>query len=63
MFNKEFNGFVNQYLKDKNAATPARIHISSCSFDDSYINMTKLVECPVVDNVPLLDSTLYNGQL
>ena len=54
---------VFQYLRDKNAATPLLTHESSGSFDGSSINITKFVECPVVDKVPLLDSTLYKGQL
>ncbi len=49
---------LDQYLKDKNAATPARIQMSSCSFEASSINITKFVEWPVVERVPLLDSTL-----
>lgn len=53
----------NQYLKDRKAATPARIQISSCSLEVSYMNITKFVEWPVVDRVPLLDYTLYSGQL
>ncbi len=49
---------INQYLKDKKAATPPLIQVSSISFEDSSMYMTKFVECPVVDSVPLLDSTL-----
>ena len=53
----------NQYLKERKAATPALIQISSCSFEDNSMYMTKLVEWPVVERVPRLDSTLYKGQL
>ena len=52
-----------QYLKDKNAATPAIIQVSSSLSVASSKNITKLVLCPVVLNVPLLEVTLYNGQL
>ena len=53
----------DQYLNDKKAATPPLIHTSSGYLEGSSINITKLVECPVVDKVPLLDTTLYTGQL
>lgn len=49
---------LNQYLKDRKAATPALIHMSYCYLLGNSKNITKLVECPVVDKVPLLDSTL-----
>lgn len=52
-----------QYLSAKNEATPALIHSSSFSFEGNSINITKLVECPVVLKVPALLTTLYNGQL
>ena len=52
-----------QYLNDKKAATPPLIQTSSCSFVANSIYITKFVLCPVVDNVPLLDTTLYVGQL
>ncbi len=54
---------LNQYLKDRKAATPPLIQLSSIYFDGSSMYITKFVECPVVESVPLLDSTLYNGQL
>lgn len=54
---------LDQYLKDRKAATPALIQMSSCYLEDSSIYMTKLVECPVVERVPRRDSTLYIGQL
>jgi len=47
-----------QYLSDRNAATPPLIQISSFSFVLSSINMTKLVEWPVVLSVPALETTL-----
>ena len=53
----------NQYLKAKNAATPALTHTSYSKSDGISKNITKLVEWPVVDNVPLLETTLYTGQL
>ena len=34
----------NQYLKDKKAATPALIQISSCYLEANSINITKFVE-------------------
>lgn len=52
-----------QYLRLKNAATPARIHMFSGSLLANSMKSTKFVECPVVDSVPLLDTTLYIGQL
>jgi hypothetical protein len=54
---------VDQYLRERKAATPPLIQVSSISFEGSSMYITKLVEWPVVDSVPLLDSTLYNGQL
>jgi len=45
---------IIQYLKDKKAAAPAFIHYSSESFDGNSKSLTKLVECPVVLNVPAL---------
>ena len=53
----------NQYLSERKAATPARIQVSWTYRDAIYMYMTKFVEWPVVDKVPLLDSTLYRGQL
>lgn len=53
---------MNQYLRARNEATPALIHTSSNSEVGSSRNITKLVECPVVDKVPALDTTLYSGQ-
>lgn len=54
-----YNKFIiNQYLKAKNAATPALIHSSSALCVGISNIITKLVECPVVDSVPLLDTTL-----
>ena len=58
----EFMEF-DQYLKERKAATPARIQMSCTSLEDNYMYITKLVEWPVVERVPLLDSTLYKGQL
>jgi len=55
--------YINQYLKAKNVATPALIHRSSSSLDGKSKYITKFVECPVVLNVPDLETTLYNGQL
>ena len=63
LFRKAIEGNLDQYLKDRKAATPALIQMSSTSLDDSSMYMTKLVEWPVVDSVPRLDSTLYRGQL
>lgn len=63
LFRKAIEGNLDQYLKDRKAATPALIQMSSMSLDDSSMYMTKLVEWPVVDSVPRLDSTLYRGQL
>lgn len=54
---------LDQYLKERKAATPPLIHVSSGSLEGNSMYITKLVECPVVDNVPLLDTTLYTGQL
>jgi hypothetical protein len=54
---------MDQYLRERKAATPARIQISSTSLEDTSINMTKLVEWPVVERVPRRLSTLYSGQL
>ena len=48
--------FIDQYLKLKNAATPALIHTSSSLSEGISKNMTKLVEWPVVERVPLLDT-------
>lgn len=48
-----------QYLKAKKHATPAFTHTSSISSDANSSHITKLVECPVVLNVPALDTTLY----
>ena len=45
----------------KNIATPALTHIAASSSVVNSMNKTKFVEWPVVDNVPLLDNTLYNG--
>lgn len=39
-------------------ATPARIHMFSISTVGISKNITKLVEWPVVERVPLLDTTL-----
>jgi len=44
-----------QYLKAKKAAAPALIQTSSSSLDGNSNHITKLVECPVVDNVPAYD--------
>lgn len=54
---------MNQYLNARNAATPALTQLSSISLVGISKNITKLVECPVVDKVPLLETTLYIGQL
>lgn len=54
---------MNQYLKARKAATPALTQLSSSSFVGISKNITKFVEWPVVDKVPLLDTTLYTGQL
>lgn len=53
----------NQYLKAKNEATPDIIHSSTGTCVGKLIYMTKLVEWPVVDRVPDLLTTLYNGHL
>ena len=54
---------MDQYLNDRKAATPALIHsYSYLSLGISNI-ITKFVECPVVESVPLLETTLYTGQL
>jgi hypothetical protein len=53
----------NQYLRARKAATPALTHISYSKLEGISKNMTKFVECPVVDKVPLLETTLYTGQL
>lgn len=55
---KELNHKNNQYLRDKKAATPALTHESSPSLEGISKNITKLVECPVVERVPLLETTL-----
>ena len=47
-----------QYLNDRNAATPLFIQWDSYFFVGNNRSITKLVECPVVDNVPTLDTTL-----
>lgn len=58
------NKFINdQYLSAKKAATPALIHSYSSLLVGISNIMTKLVECPVVERVPLLETTLYTGQL
>ena len=62
-FKYEIDFKINHDLSDKNAATPARIHTSSISLLLNSKNITKLVEWPVVDNVPVLLTTLYTGQL
>ena len=52
-----------QYLRAKKAATPAFIQTSSSWSEANSSHITKFVECPVVLNVPALDTTLYRGQL
>lgn len=47
-----------QYLKLRNAATPALAHSLTGYLDGIFIFMTKLVEWPVVDSVPVLLTTL-----
>jgi len=47
-----------QYLRARNNATPALIHLSSSSLEGSSTHRQKLVECPVVDKVPARDSAL-----
>lgn len=44
--------YINQYLNERNAAAPALIQTSSSSREGNSKGITKLVECPVVDNVP-----------
>lgn len=46
------NIYIFQYLNERNAAAPALIQTSSSSLEGSSKGITKLVECPVVDNVP-----------
>jgi len=41
-----------------NNATPALIHFSSSIIVGNSTNITKLVECPVVDKVPYLARVL-----
>lgn len=41
-----------------NSATPALIHFSSSIAVGISTNITKLVECPVVDRVPYLAKVL-----
>lgn len=53
----------DQYLRARNAATPALIHYYYDLLVGSQKNITKFVECPVVESVPLLETTLYTGQL
>lgn len=48
----------DQYLRAKKAATPAFIQYSSDLLLGSSKNITKFVECPVVERVPLRDTTL-----
>ena len=59
---KNFNFFL-QYLSAKKAATPLLIQRSSSYLVGSSMYITKFVLCPVVDKVPDLLTTLYNGQL
>ena len=48
----------DQYLSERKAATPARIHVHSSSLLGISNIITKLVEWPVVDRVPRRDTTL-----
>ena len=54
---------TNQYLNAKKAATPEQTQSSALLSVASSMNITKLVECPVVDKVPARLTTLYKGQL
>jgi len=55
--------FFIQYLSARKAATPPLTQTSSGLLEGNSMNITKFVLCPVVLNVPLLLTTLYNGQL
>ena len=58
-------------MREVKQATPALIHSSWSALpslllklarlEGSSIHMTKLVECPVVDSVPLRERILYTG--
>lgn len=58
-------------MRLQKAATPALTHVSwseipallmkSARFEGKSNHMTKLVECPVVERVPLLDNTYKQG--
>lgn len=43
-------------------ATPLLIQCAYVLLEGNFIFITKFVECPVVDNTPLLSEVLYTGQ-
>jgi len=53
-----FKSLKDQYLRARKAATPALIHYYYDVIDGISNIITKLVECPVVERVPRLDTTL-----
>ena len=59
---KKFNyNLITQYLRLRKAATPALTHSLTGYFEGIFMFITKLVEWPVVESVPALLTTLYNG--
>lgn len=59
----ELTEMINYWLSWQSIATPLIIQCSSDLFVGRFMAITKFVECPVVDKIPLLLLVLYKGQL